>query len=278
MTRPGITALAAVFLVGAAVFPAASQALRFEGPLIQGGLLIGHTEPGSAVTLDGTPIQVSPGGLFVIGLGRDAPPKIMVRAAPDDGAAIVRSLEIERRYYDIQRIDGLPQKQVAPSAEDLKRIGDDSRQIAAVRADASALTDFYSGFAWPLTGRLSGIFGSQRILNGEPRRPHAGVDVAAPQGTPVKAPADGVVALAHGDMFFTGKTLMIDHGHGLNSVYAHMSAIAVEPGQRIVKGQVIGRVGATGRATGPHLHWGVSLFNTALDPALLAGSMTPPAP
>ena len=278
MTRLSITVLAAVFLARAAVFPAASQTLRFEGPMIQGGLLIGHTGPGSAVTVDGTPIQVSPGGLFVIGLGRDAPPKIMVRATPDDGAAIVRGLEIERRQYDIQRIDGLPQKQVAPSAEDLKRIGDDSQKIAAVRADVSALTDFSSGFAWPLTGRLSGIYGSQRILNGEPRRPHAGVDVAAPQGTPVKAPADGVVALAHGDMFFTGKTLMIDHGHGLNSVYAHMSAIAVEPGQRVVKGQVIGRVGATGRATGPHLHWGVSLFNTALDPALLAGSMTPPAP
>ena len=278
MTRPGVAALVAALLAGATAFPAASQALRFEGPMIQGGLLIGHTEPGSAVTVDGAATQVSPDGLFVVGLGRDAPPKIMVRVAAPDGAATVRALEIERRHYDIQRIDGLAQNQVAPSAEDLKRIGDDSRRIAAVRAGASALIDFAGGFAWPLAGRLSGVFGSQRILNGEPRRPHAGVDVAAPQGTPVKAPADGIVALAHGDMFFTGKTLMIDHGHGLNSVYAHMSAIVVEPGQGVVKGQTIGRVGATGRATGPHLHWGVSLFDTPLDPALLAGSMTPPAP
>lgn len=271
-------ALAAALLAGATAFPAASQTLRLEGPMIQGGLLIGHTDPGSTVTVDGAPTQVSPGGLFVVGLGRDAPPKIIVRAATADGTATVRSLEIERRHYDIQYIDGLPQNQVAPSAEDLKRIGDDSRDIAAVRAGASALTDFAGGFAWPLAGRLSGVYGSQRVLNGKPRRPHAGVDVAAPQGTRVKAPADGVVALAHGDMFFTGKTLMIDHGHGLNSVYAHMSAIAVEQGQRVVKGQVIGRVGATGRATGPHLHWGVSLFDSALDPALLAGSTTPPAP
>ncbi len=278
MTRPGVAALVAALLAGATAFPAAAQGLRFEGPMIQGGLLIGHADPGSAVTVDGAPTQVSPGGLFVVGLGRDAPPKIVVRAAAPDGTATARVLEIERRRYDIQRIDGLAQNQVAPSAEDLKRIGDDSRRIAAVRADASALTDFAGGFAWPLAGRLSGVFGSQRILNGEPRRPHSGVDVAAAQGTLVKAPADGVVALAHGDMFFTGKTLMIDHGHGLNSVYAHMSATLVKPGQRVAKGQTIGRVGATGRATGPHLHWGVSLFDTALDPALLAGSMTPPAP
>ncbi len=278
MTRLGATALAAVLLIGTTVFPAVSQTLRLEGPLIQGGLLIGHTDPGSVVTVDGTETQVSRGGLFAIGLGRDAPSTVKVGVATTDGSTTARDLKIERRRYDIQRIDGLPKKQVAPSAEDLKRIGDDSRRIAAVRADASALTDFAGGFAWPLAGRLSGVFGSQRILNGEPRRPHAGVDVAAPQGTPVKAPADGVVALTHGDMFFTGKTLMIDHGHGLNSVYAHMSAIEVEQGQRVLKGQIIGRVGATGRATGPHLHWGVSLFDIALDPALLAGSMTPPVP
>ena len=278
MTRPGVTALAAALLAAAAASPAASQALRLEGPLIQGALLIGHTDPGSAVTVDGTPIRVSPGGLFLVGLGRDAPPRIAVRSAKADGAATTRSLVIERRQYDIQRIDGLPQNQVAPSAEDLKRIRDDGRHIAAARAHASALTDFAGGFAWPLAGRLSGVFGSQRVLNGEKRRPHSGVDVSADEGTPVKAPADGIVALVHGDMFFTGKTLMIDHGHGLNSVYAHMSAILVEEGQRVVKGQAIGRVGATGRATGPHLHWGVSLFDTHLDPGLLAGPMTPPAP
>jgi murein DD-endopeptidase MepM/ murein hydrolase activator NlpD len=270
--------LATALLAAAAVFPAASQTLRLEGPMIQGGLLIGRTDPGSKVTVDGTWVKVSSSGMFVIGLGRDAPSTVAVRAAAGDGKATTRSLEIERRRYDIQRIDGLPKKQVTPSAEDLKRIGDDSRRIAAVRAGASALTDFAGGFVWPLTGRLSGVYGSQRILNGEPRRPHAGVDVAAAEGTPIKAPAGGVVALVHGDMFFTGKTLMIDHGHGLSSVYAHMSAIVVEEGQRVVKGQAIGRVGSTGRATGPHLHWGVSLFDIALDPALLAGSLTPPAP
>ena len=278
MTRPGATALAAALLAGSAVFPATAQGLRFDGPMIQGGLLIGHTDPGSAVTVDGTPVRVSHGGLFVVGLGRDAPPRIVVRAAKADGTATKRDLEIERRRYDIQRIDGLPKNQVAPSTEDMKRIRDDGRRIAAVRTKASALTDFTGGFVWPLAGRLSGVFGSQRILNGEKRRPHSGVDVSAPQGTPVKAPADGVVALVHGDMFFTGKTVMIDHGHGLNSVYAHMSTIVVEQGQRVIKGQAIGRVGATGRATGPHLHWGVSLFDTHLDPALLAGPIPRPAP
>jgi murein DD-endopeptidase MepM/ murein hydrolase activator NlpD len=270
--------VAAALLAGAMVSPAVSQTLRLDGPLIQGGLLIGHTDPGSLVTVDGTPVRVSPGGLFLVGLGRDAPPRIAVRAAKADGTATVRSLAIERRQYDIQRIDGLPHAQVSPSAEDLKRIRDDGRSIAAVRAQASALTDFAGGFAWPLAGRFSGVFGSQRILNGEPRRPHSGVDVAAARGTLVKAPADGVVVLAHEDMFFTGKTVLIDHGHGLNSVYAHMSAILVEEGQRVVKGQAIGRVGATGRVTGPHLHWGVTLFDTHLDPVLLAGPMTPPAP
>ena len=140
-----------------------------------------------------------------------------------------------------------------------------------MRTRTTLETFFDAGFIWPVEGRISGVFGSQRILNGKPRRPHNGVDIAAPTGTPVKAMGDGIVALVHQDMFFTGKTVMIDHGLGLNSVYIHMNAITVRDGEFVTKGTQIGTVGQTGRATGPHLHWGVSWFKTHLDPALLVG-------
>ena len=133
---------------------------------------------------------------------------------------------------------------------------------------------FQSGFIWPVKGRLSGVYGSQRILNGKPRRPHLGVDIVIPTGTPIVATADGIIRIAHSGMFFTGKTVAIDHGHGLVSIYAHMSEVSVENGQRVRKGAPIGKVGATGRVTGAHLHWGMSLFKTRLDPLLFVGPMS----
>ena len=235
--------------------------------------MIGGIEPGSTVTVDGRPVRVSPRGTFLVGFGRDAPPRTLVRATFPDGTAAGRTLDVERRHYEVQRIDGLPTRQVTPGPRDMKRIRAEAGLIAGARARDTAASGFDAGFAWPVVGRISGVFGSQRILNGEPRRPHVGVDVTADRGTPVVAAADGVVGLAHEDMFFTGKTLMIDHGHGLASVYAHLSAILVAEGESVARGQPVGRVGSTGRVTGPHLHWGVSLFATHLDPALLAGPM-----
>ena len=267
--------VAAALVVAAVLAPASARAgeLTLEGDLVQGGLIVGRVAPGSLVSADGRRLRVSVDGVFIFGLGRDAASGIELRVSGPDGAETVRAVAVAAREYEIQRIDGLPARQVNPSEDDLARIRADAALIAAVRERDTPAARFLSGFVWPVVGTVSGVFGSQRILNGEPRRPHNGVDVAAPEGTPVMAAADGIVALSHPDMYFTGKTVMIDHGHGLNSVYVHMSMIAVTDGQRVAKGETIGRVGATGRVTGPHLHWGVSHFATPIDPALLTPAM-----
>ncbi len=267
MTRPRIL-LAALFLV-AASFPARALDLSFSGHFAQGGLVVGKTAPGSTVAVDGSPVRVSPAGEFLMGFDRDAGGTVEIRITDSSGKSEVRRMAVADRDFPVQRIDGLPPKQVTPDPETLKRIRADGALIAAAREHDTATPFFRSGFVWPVQGRISGVFGSQRILNGEPRSPHSGTDIAAPDGTPVLATADGVVVLVHGDMFYTGKTVMIDHGHGLMSVYAHMSAIAVKEGDPVKRGQPIGKVGASGRATGPHLHWGMSLFTTRLDPVLL---------
>jgi len=246
--------------------------LSFNGPLTQGGLVIGATVPGTAVTVDGRPVRVSAKGSFLIGFGRDAKKTVRLRLDLPGGTRSERTLNVTSRTYSVQRIDGLPKRQVTPrKPEDLARIRADNAKIAAVRKLDTARPAFASGFQWPAIGPISGVFGSQRILNGKPKSPHNGIDVAAPRGTPVTAAADGVIALVHGDMFYTGKTVMIDHGHGLSTVYVHMDDILVSDGQQVTKGTAIGVVGKTGRVTGPHLHWGVSLFGTHLDPALLVG-------
>lgn len=254
-----------------AAFPA--HALDLSGQFVQGGLVVGQAEPGSMVTLDGSGVDVASGGAFVFGFGRDANPKAQLVVTGPDGGREVRDLTVAAQTYDIQHIDGLPERKVTPAPEDLKRIKDDNAKIAAVRALSTSQTHFLSGFVWPVTGPISGVFGSQRILNGEPKNPHNGVDVAAPVGTPIVAPAAGVVVLVHDDMFYTGKTVMIDHGLGLTSVYAHMNSIAVADGQAVAQGAPLGTVGASGRVTGAHLHWGLTWKGTHLDPKLAAGLM-----
>ena len=265
-------------LLSAAITVAGIQsafALELSGKFIQGGLVTGKVEPGTKLTLDGQPVAVAPDGSFIIGFGRKAKAKMVLRAEPPEGLPETRELAIEKRKYKIQRINGLPQRKVSPTKpEDLARIKKDQVQIAEVRKRTTLKTFFDTGFMWPVEGPISGVFGSQRILNGEPRSPHNGVDVAAPRGTPVKTMGDGVVALVNQDMFFTGKTVMIDHGLGLTSVYIHMDKITVKEGDFVTKGMQIGTVGATGRVTGTHLHWGVSWFKTHLDPALLVGQQT----
>jgi murein DD-endopeptidase MepM/ murein hydrolase activator NlpD len=247
--------------------------MDFSGRFVQGGLVVGHVPPGSQVTVAGQSARVSDRGEFLVGLARDATGKVAIVATAPDGTVERSEAAIEPRQWDIQRIDGLPESQVTPPEADLARIRAEAALVRAARDRNSALTGFREGFDWPVTGPISGIFGSQRILNGEPRAFHNGVDVAAPPGSVVHAPAAGVVVLTHPGMFFNGKTVMIDHGHGLTSVYIHMSDIAVANGQRVERGDPIGKVGATGRATGPHLHWGVNLFDVPLDPALLVPPM-----
>ncbi len=267
-----LAAMGGLLVVWLSAQDAIAGTLTLDGNMTQGGLVIGKAEPGARVTVDGTAVRVSGAGVFLIGFGRDAKPVVRLRVDHPDGTRTEKALNVAPRKYEVQRIDGLPSRQVTPTKpEDLKRIREDNARIAAVRKLDSGRSDFASGFQWPATGPISGVFGSRRILNGKPRKPHNGVDIAAPRGSTVTTAADGTVAMVHPDMFFTGKTVMIDHGHGLSSVYVHMDKILVTQGQRLDKGAPIGTVGKTGRTTGPHLHWGVSLFNTHLDPALLAG-------
>lgn len=256
---------------------AAGAELRLDGRPIQGGLIVGQAAPGARVAVDGRAVRVAPDGRFLIGFGREAGPNAILAVIWPDGTQERRALDIAPRAYDIQRIDGLPERLVSPAPEDLARIKQDSARIAAARQRDTAESMFASGFAWPAIGAISGVYGSQRILNGQPRQPHFGVDIAAPTGTPVAAPADAIVVLTDEAMFFTGKTLMLDHGHGLTSVFAHLSEIAVGDGERVRKGQIVGRLGATGRVTGAHLHWGMALFGVQLDPALLVPPMPAPA-
>lgn len=273
-SNPGrlLTGLAAVWLY---LLPAA-YAVEFEldGDLVQGGLVQGRIVPGSKVQLDGERIQIDENGRFLLGFDRDAGTTADLRITYPDGRQVQRSLTIEQREYKIQRIDGLPQRKVTPSAADLERIQRESESMDAARARTRETESLYlDDFIWPVSGRISGVYGSQRILNGEPRRPHYGVDIAAPEGTPIRAPAAGVVAFTHPGMYFNGATVLLDHGHGLTSTYIHLSEIRVEAGNWIDQGQVIGAVGASGRATGPHLHWGVDWLDAHLDPQRLVGPM-----
>ena len=246
--------------------------LTLEGPLVQGGLVEGRVQAGATLTFEGRAVRVSEDGVFLIGFGRNSPPKVSLAVTFADGSKQTRTLKIKQRKYQIQRIDGLPSKMVTPSEKDLERIYGEIAQIKKTRSRDDARTDFLTGFIWPTVGRISGVYGSQRILNGEPRQPHFGVDVAVPTGTPVLAPADGIVSLAHSDMYYTGGTLVLDHGHGLSSSYFHLSRILVKQSQRVRQGDVIAEVGATGRVTGAHLHWSLNLFERPLDPQLLMKS------
>lgn len=261
------------FLVLLTALPAAAGTLELDGQLRQGGLVFGTTEPGAAVRLGERNVRVSPKGRFLLGFGRDAPGEAQLVVTFPDGTTESRTLRIEKRTYDIQKIDGLPSKMVTPPEDVLARIQAENAQIAKVRKVDRPEALFESGFVWPATGRISGVYGSQRVLNGTPKRPHYGVDVAAPVGTPITAPADGVVVLAERDLYYTGGTVILDHGHGLTSAFLHMKDVLVEVGVRVRQGEPIGTLGATGRATGPHLDWRMNWFDQRLDPQPLAGPM-----
>jgi murein DD-endopeptidase MepM/ murein hydrolase activator NlpD len=251
----------------------AAEGLRLDGPLTQGGLVRGTAAPGASVRLDGRPVRVSPAGAFVIGFGRDAPGRARLEVTWPDGGREIRGLDIAPRRYRIQRVDGLPPGLVSPGPEDLARIRREAALAAAARRRDDDRTDFLEPFVWPARGPITGVYGSQRVLNGKPRRPHFGIDIAAPAGAPVVAPAAGVVSLAHPDMFFSGATLILDHGHGLSSAFLHLEKILVRQGQRVAQGQPIATVGASGRVTGAHLDWRLNWFQTRLDPGLVVGPM-----
>ena len=252
---------------------AAAQTLQLEGEPVQGGLLLGTVDPGSTVRLDGQDIRVSPEGRFVLGFGRDAAGKAILEIVYPNATRAEKTLEVASREYQVQRIDGLPESMVSPPEEVLARIRRENEMIWQARLNDRAETDFLTGFEWPVIGTVTGVYGSQRILNGKPRQPHFGIDIAAAEGTPVRAPADGIVTLAEDDFYFTGGTLILDHGHGLTSAFLHLSELLVDEGAKVARGQTIGRVGSTGRSTGSHLDWRINWFRERIDPALLTGPM-----
>lgn len=260
-------------IVAAALLLAVQSAITLNGTPGQGAAMTGQVPPGTTLTLNGQPVTVAPDGAFLIAFDRDAGPVATLVATPPDGRPLVRTLAIAPRAWRIERLPTLPRVS-QPSAEFQRRRAPELAQIAAARDKATDAQGWRQRFVWPVTGRISGLFGSQRIYAGEPGAYHSGVDVARPTGTPVAAPADGVVILAAPAPFtLEGNLLMIDHGMGLNSAFLHLSRIDVKVGDHVAQGQQVGAIGATGRATGPHLHWGMKWHDARIDPLLLAGPM-----
>jgi len=247
----------------------AEDGARFtvSGAMEQGSLVTGQAPAGSRVALDGRPLRVTAAGHFVFGFGPGQTTASLVTVRYPDGGGDSRSYTPTKREYDIQRVDGLPQNTVTPPAEVTARISKEAETIYLARLEDTVGTgDFLNGFDWPAPGILSGVFGSQRIDNGVAMSPHYGVDMAAPVGTPILAPADGVVGIS-GDYYLDGGFTLIDHGQGISTSYLHQSQRLVKRGQRVSRGQLIGHIGQTGRATGPHLHWAMNWFEVRLDPS-----------
>lgn len=234
----------------------------------QGELVRGQAKPGSRVQIGAQTLRLDAGGAFVFGVGRDQTAVKLFVLSPS-GCMAVHEPKVIKRQWRIEKVDGLPPKTVDPDPETAKRIAAESARIRAARAPDTAATDWQAAMQWPATGRISGVYGSQRVLNGTPRDPHLGLDIAAPTGTVVKAPWNGTVRLVADDMVLTGGTLLLDHGHGVSTIYIHLSRIDVVEGQRVTAGDPIAAIGATGRASGPHLHFQVHWFQEKLDPALL---------
>ena len=249
-----------------------------SGKAVQGGMLVFQTKAGTKINLDGLDLPVSADGLFVLGFHRDDVTPQELRAIDASGKTAKLTLTPEMRDWEIQRIDNLPTNMVTPPEAVITRIKKDIKNVKAARAVISDFDDVLkNGFVWPVWGRISGIYGAQRILNGKPRQPHYGIDIAAPSGVAVRAAGAGRVTMAM-DLYFTGGTVIIDHGFGLNSTYSHLKDMNVRPGDRVTRGGVIGSVGSTGRSTGPHLDWRINWRHKRLDPLLIAGPLRPALP
>lgn len=261
-----------------------SPEIQIANELPQGGLLRGRVPVGSRLLLrDKDPTQlarevlVGNEGQVILGAGRDEAGPLQLQLVLPDGSNCEMRVEVGRREWRLERVEGVPESTVNPPPAIAARIEREQAAVTRARERDDAREDFDTDFAWPLTGRISGVYGSQRIYNGTPKSPHSGLDVAAAKGTPVLAPAAGIVSFAKPDLYLTGGTILVDHGHGLSSSFLHLSRLDVSVGDRVEKGQRIGLVGATGRATGPHMHWGLNWFGTRLDPQLLVDPLKNPA-
>ncbi len=243
-----------------------SFGIEFEGKFIQGHFIIGKTHPNTKVWIDKKQVRVTNDGYFVFGIGRDRKFDIVITSQKNgEKNKIIK--KIQKREYKIQRIDGLPEKKVTPPKEVYERIKRENKIISNAREIESDLTFFKKEFIAPLDNAIiTGVYGSQRILNGKPKWPHYGIDFAAKEGTEIKAMLDGTATMVEPDLFYTGGTLIFDHGHGVSTLYMHMQKIYVKKGQRIKQGDIIGTVGSTGRSTGAHLDVRLNWFGTRLDP------------
>ena len=243
-----------------------SYAVEFSGDFKQGSFILGKTDPNSKIFIDDREVRVSNDGYFAFGLDRDRKNNVIIKIKNKRETKLIEK-KVFKRKYKIQRIDGLPPKQVTPPPEVYERIKKDNILIGKARDIDSKLIFFKDKFIYPIDKYIiTGVYGSQRILNGKPRRPHYGIDFHAPEGTPVKSMMDGVVTLVENDMYFTGGTIIFDHGHGISTLYMHMKDINVKKGQKVKKGQIVGTLGQSGRATGPHLDIRLNWFEIKLDP------------
>ncbi len=247
--------------------------IELTGNFIQGGLLYGQAQKGQTVFFKQRPVAMTPDYRFIIGLDRDFDDVLTLSLISAKGEEQLE-YAIKQRQYKMQRIEGIPRKIMSPSQANIDRSRKESALVRQARAVQTNEAYYDTGFYWPLLGPITGVYGSQRVYNGVPKRPHFGVDVAAATGTPVTAPAAGVVRLAYDDMFFSGGTLIIDHGYGLSSSFLHLSKMLVKEGDYVDQNMDVALVGATGRVTGPHLDWRMNWYDQRIDPQLLVPDMS----
>ena len=254
-----------ILLILAILFSTNSFAIEFNGKFIQGHFIIGKTEPNSKIIIGKKEVKVSKDGYFVFGIDRDRKFDVLVTKIKEGKKEKIIK-KVFKRKYKIQRIDDLPENKVTPPEEVYKRIKDENYKIGEARAINSNLIFFKNKFIMPVDGIITGVYGSQRILNGKPRWPHYGIDIAAKQGTKIKASGSGIITMAEDDLYYTGGTIIMDHGHGISTIYSHLEKVIVRVGDEINQGDIIGTVGSTGRSTGPHLDFRINWFQTRLDP------------
>ena len=241
------------------------NAIEFKGKFLQGHYIVGKTDPYAKIIVDKKEVKVSKDGYFVFGIDRDRKFDLTITKTIDGKKEIITK-QVQKRKYNIQRIDGLDEKKVTPPESVYKRIKEENNKIGKARAINSDLPFFKNQFIMPVEGIISGVYGSQRILNGKPRWPHYGIDIAAKLGTMIKSSGSGVITMAEDDLYYTGGTIIMDHGHGISTIYSHLETVMVSVGEKINQGDIIGTVGSTGRSTGPHLDFRVNWFQTRLDP------------
>jgi murein DD-endopeptidase MepM/ murein hydrolase activator NlpD len=248
---------------------APEERVVFPASVSQGALVFGKVPSGSAVRYGERQLRTTAYGTVAFGVGRDEQGPLILTVTTPSGRSEAITITVTARDWPVEHVNGVPPKTVDPPPDIAERIKREQAQVTAARVRDDDRSDFALPFQWPVQGRISGRFGNARVYNGQPGAGHSGMDIAAPNGTPVKAPAGGVVTFAAPDFYLTGGTLLLDHGHGISSNFLHLSRIDVKVGDRVQPGQVIGAVGATGRATGPHLHWGMNWFDVRIDPLLV---------